>query len=603
MVKLFLIFLYCAALGASAWAGIPLIHKKEKTAPFDPLWQNSPSRLPKRKIPSFTKQILVEPQDGGLGSLRFVLDIPYSNLNFRKGDSGYQAEYVVEVEVTKLKEEPKPSSNKDKKEKKKKEKEEEVWEKPWVMADRWTEQVAIPDFYASFTRGLVSRTVRRFKKDIPAGRYLVSLEAYDMAYEHAPGFRAVSRSFVVVPDFNVKAGVSSLLVLNHHDESTRRIDPNLSGNLSQSRQGSQDLGYWFKMRNPRGGLVQVESCLVRYHKDCEEVVRRQTDFYVTQAGKVTEHVQRFSGVMGAPAWGGTDPGRYRLEVSVKPYIADSVPSIPLARYISGQGADSKMDLVISPQMVWEDMVPPPVDSLRDESVSPAGGGMLTNEAAGQLEHLRKYANHFGAQGLVEIDVAGEIKDDYEQVFGWGKNEHKISGVMYWPRTDTYHEKKLDRQKEELKAFFEKWHRKAPYFLKTYFERVAAANASFSDGEIPGWRTDRGKVWIVLGPPDEVQRNPVGPDSAFAKPFTHRRFLYIIPLPAHQIPLHEVWVYNRHPVTQKRELIGFFDHENLGAEEKKKKGTFILMSGEKYPWPLPLNRSQGYWEGEGHPIYD
>lgn len=40
-------------------------------------------------------------------------------------------------------------------------------------------------------------------------------------------------------------------------------------------------------------------------------------------------------------------------------------------------------------------------------------------------------------------------------------------------------------------------------LDEYFSRVAAANAQIKDEGIPGWRTDRGEVFIVLGAPDEA----------------------------------------------------------------------------------------------------
>lgn len=40
-------------------------------------------------------------------------------------------------------------------------------------------------------------------------------------------------------------------------------------------------------------------------------------------------------------------------------------------------------------------------------------------------------------------------------------------------------------------------------LDAYLGRLAAANQLFRDEGIPGWRTDRGEVYVVLGPPDEV----------------------------------------------------------------------------------------------------
>jgi GWxTD domain-containing protein len=40
-------------------------------------------------------------------------------------------------------------------------------------------------------------------------------------------------------------------------------------------------------------------------------------------------------------------------------------------------------------------------------------------------------------------------------------------------------------------------------LDLYFQRLAIANGRFRDEGTPGWRTDRGEVYIMLGEPDEV----------------------------------------------------------------------------------------------------
>jgi len=41
------------------------------------------------------------------------------------------------------------------------------------------------------------------------------------------------------------------------------------------------------------------------------------------------------------------------------------------------------------------------------------------------------------------------------------------------------------------------------FRRTYWERVLEANKRFRDSTIPGWKTDRGKIYIMLGEPDDV----------------------------------------------------------------------------------------------------
>ena len=46
-------------------------------------------------------------------------------------------------------------------------------------------------------------------------------------------------------------------------------------------------------------------------------------------------------------------------------------------------------------------------------------------------------------------------------------------------------------------------------LNHYFGRIAQANQRFTDEGVPGWRTDRGEVYINLGPPDESIENTPG----------------------------------------------------------------------------------------------
>jgi GWxTD domain-containing protein len=49
-------------------------------------------------------------------------------------------------------------------------------------------------------------------------------------------------------------------------------------------------------------------------------------------------------------------------------------------------------------------------------------------------------------------------------------------------------------------------------LDMYFSRIAIANERFKDEGGPGWRTDRGEVYVTLGEPDQVFENPPGSDQ-------------------------------------------------------------------------------------------
>jgi GWxTD domain-containing protein len=44
------------------------------------------------------------------------------------------------------------------------------------------------------------------------------------------------------------------------------------------------------------------------------------------------------------------------------------------------------------------------------------------------------------------------------------------------------------------------------FKLEYYRRIALANKFFGVGGIPGWRTDRGRLFILLGPPKEIERD-------------------------------------------------------------------------------------------------
>jgi GWxTD domain-containing protein len=44
------------------------------------------------------------------------------------------------------------------------------------------------------------------------------------------------------------------------------------------------------------------------------------------------------------------------------------------------------------------------------------------------------------------------------------------------------------------------------FKQEYYRRVALANKFFGVGGVPGWKTDRGRLFILLGPPKEIERD-------------------------------------------------------------------------------------------------
>src|SRR4030081_2564007 len=70
--------------------------------------------------------------------------------------------------------------------------------------------------------------------------------------------------------------------------------------------------------------------------------------------------------------------------------------------------------------------------------------------------------------------------------------------------------------EEREQFIEAfWQRRDPTpdtvendFKEEHYRRIAYANEHFASG-IPGWKTDRGRIYIIWGKPDEINSHPTG----------------------------------------------------------------------------------------------
>ena len=73
--------------------------------------------------------------------------------------------------------------------------------------------------------------------------------------------------------------------------------------------------------------------------------------------------------------------------------------------------------------------------------------------------------------------------------------------------------KTDEERENFIETF--WRRRDPdpdteenEYRDEYYERIAYANEHYASG-IPGWKTDRGRIYISFGKPDEIESHPSG----------------------------------------------------------------------------------------------
>jgi len=65
------------------------------------------------------------------------------------------------------------------------------------------------------------------------------------------------------------------------------------------------------------------------------------------------------------------------------------------------------------------------------------------------------------------------------------------------------------------------------FKEEHYRRIAYANERFA-AKIPGWKTDRGRIYITYGPPDEIESHPSGEPASgdvSRKTYPYEQWLY------------------------------------------------------------------------------
>jgi GWxTD domain-containing protein len=89
-------------------------------------------------------------------------------------------------------------------------------------------------------------------------------------------------------------------------------------------------------------------------------------------------------------------------------------------------------------------------------------------------------------------------------------DEMVSLLRYFTAPDTLRRLAQTPPEERAAAWRKFWHDTDPNAatpeneaLDRYFARLASASEQFRDEGIPGWLTDRGEVFITLGPPDQV----------------------------------------------------------------------------------------------------
>jgi len=112
------------------------------------------------------------------------------------------------------------------------------------------------------------------------------------------------------------------------------------------------------------------------------------------------------------------------------------------------------------------------------------------------------------------NVKTEVKEVYKN---WIKKD--VAYIITSEEKKAFNALKTDEERENFIENF--WRRRdlnpdteENEFREEYYERIAYANEHFASG-IPGWMTDRGRIYITWGKPDSVESHPSG--GAYDRP--------------------------------------------------------------------------------------
>jgi GWxTD domain-containing protein len=123
-------------------------------------------------------------------------------------------------------------------------------------------------------------------------------------------------------------------------------------------------------------------------------------------------------------------------------------------------------------------------------------------------------------------------------------DEEVVYIISESEKDVFKSLRTDQERENFIKIFWKRRDLTPEtpvneFREEHYRRIAYANERYFEGKA-GWRTDRGRVYIMFGPPDFFETNPGG----------GRGFLFGAQAPTAEFPS-EVWTYREIPGLKAR----------------------------------------------------
>ncbi len=344
--------------------------------------------------------------------LDVFIQVPYSSIQFVKGDKGFVGNYSLTVSIF--------DSNKDK----------------LISEKTWNEKVDVKTYDETVSKDLYSLNVKSFY--LQPNEYLVRSSISDEESSN----ETPREDKITVRNLSPGFSVSDMMLISKRteEEGKSKIIPNVSCNVATQRDG---LPLFFEIYTDTVRNLKIEYAVF---DDKKNKIYSETDYKNVNNGRT----QIFHTIRDSSF----SLGYYNLFVKVKDTVNNLTASIEkqfFSRWIGIPASITDLDKAIN-QMVY-------------------------------------------IASTQEIDHIKDAKT---------KEEKLKRFMLFWKKEDPTPET------EDNEVFDE------------YYGRVAFVNAHFSS-YIAGWKTDRGMVFIILGPPDNVDRHPFELDS---KPYEVWDYYYL-----------------------------------------------------------------------------
>ena len=172
---------------------------------------------------------------------------------------------------------------------------------------------------------------------------------------------------------------------------------------------------------------------------------------------------------------------------------------------------------------------------------------------------------------------------------WGWLHEEVPYIITEREREAFKQLTTDDDREMFIKNF--WDRRNPTpgslensYEQEYYQRIIFANERFGTG-IPGWKTDRGRIYIMYGPPDRVDSQPDGDAAQGASPYPF-----------------EYWHYSYIHGVGTNVILNFVDTEGNGERhltiDPALKDALILNFNPDAPTappPTPFTRRNGQTE--------